>query len=218
VEVAFDPALGHGGDMRRSLRGEGLVVLAVLAVGCGDDPLFRVANREVVVDTGTCPESRPALSVCSDAQVLAIAIAADDGEVIVAQSVRERLATETARDLADLMIADHQNLSDAAWQVAAGLGIMPEDSGLSLALADEARGTVSDLVGLSGEALDRAYVEHLVLDHLADLGVADHLLAPSASADVVIDALAQQRAFVADHLQRSSAALTELEGACGQSP
>jgi putative membrane protein len=188
-----------------------LVVALGTVVACDDNNVGIVTTDEVTPDTGGAPTT----GVCSDAQIAAIVIDANDSEVVIAQTVRERLVTSQARAIADRIIADHTRMSDDAAEIAATLGVLPEETSLSQAVSDEAGATVGDLLPLSGIALDRAFMTAVVLDHTGDLGLIDNLLLPSASADLLRQGIRSQRAVIAEHLRLALEAQTEIQGSCG---
>jgi predicted outer membrane protein len=174
-------------------------------------------------DTGTSDggaadaavSSPPLIPVCSDGQVAAIMHASDLAEVDVARAVLSRLTDANVTAFAQRMITDHTALDNALTAVLASAGIAPVETSLSREITASAQAEIVALSGLSGSALEQAYIDHAVLEHLTDLGVGDHLLAPSIKNAQLAAAAATARTVIAGHAQLAVQVQTSLEGACG---
>jgi putative membrane protein len=157
----------------------------------------------------------PSLSVCSDGQIVAILHESAMGEVALAQAVLPRLSDANAKAFAQKMINDH-TASDMSLQSTAKMaGITAVENGLSQEIADSAKDEIMALSSKTGSDLDRSYMRHEVLDHLGDLAVSDHVVAPSVKNATLAMAALTDRALVAMHLQLATSIVGSLEGACG---
>lgn len=166
-------------------------------------------------DAGATDVTSPQLAVCSDGQVAAIMHASSMGEIDTAKAVRDRLTDASAKAFAQRMIDDHTALDSALRAVLSAQGITMVESGVSDELTQSAQLTISELSSKSGSELDKAYMDHEVVDHLMDLGVDDHLLGPSIRNPALAQASKQERAAVVQHAQLAVQIQGSLEGQCG---
>jgi putative membrane protein len=194
-----------------------LAFLTIVGCSAQNDPSSTSSSPQTSAPDPTVSQvcGSPAARVCSDAQVMAISMTSDAGEVALAKSVRDRLATKEARDFADKMIVDHSKMLADAQDLAAKLGITPMDNGVSKELKDEADMEMTSLAKKSGMELDQAYIDHEVVDHLMDLGMGDHLLIPSAKSAELQTSLLEDRAKIAMHYTMSLNVQAAIEGTCG---
>lgn len=205
----------------------GLIAGAFVACGAQNDPTgagkspvggassTQTSSSDTPTVGSFCAE--PSASVCSDAQVLAISITSDAGEVMLAKSVRDRMTTADAKAFADKMIADHTQMMKDAQDLAAKLGITPQENGITKELQDSTKMEMEHLSTLSGLELDKSYIDHEVVDHLMDLGMTDHLLHPSAKAPELKSSLLDDRAKIATHETLALSVQATIEGSCGGS-
>jgi putative membrane protein len=180
---------------------------AATETGTGDGGAPDAADAAVI--------SPPLLAVCSDGQVAAIMHAANLAEVDVARQILSRLTDASVTAFAQRMITEHTALDNALTAVLNSASITPVDNALSREITSAAQSEIRTLAALSGVQLDRAYMDHAVLEHLQDLGVGDHLLAPSIKNTQLAAAAANARTVIAGHAQLAVQVQTTLEGACG---
>jgi predicted outer membrane protein len=167
------------------------------------------AGVEASGDTaGTCPG--PFLA-SSDGRIAAALDAVDRAELVVAQSVRNRLATPGAVAFAEKAVTDH-TLLDMQLRGAVRTDHVPILSGsASDAVAAQASQAAQALGPLHGEALDRAYVSHELLVHLQELAMIDRLAAPNVRDVRLAAAVAAARDIAATHLRLAAELQQELE-------
>lgn len=159
--------------------------------------------------------SQPQLAVCSDGQVAAILHSSGKGEIDLANAVLDRLEDPSVKAFAQRMITDHTALDEALTAAVGQAGITMEETDISKELDDSAQLTIQELSSKSGSELDRSYMAHEVVDHLKDLGLSDHLLAPSIKDPTLLAVATQERAAVALHAQLAVQVQSSVAGQCG---
>jgi putative membrane protein len=168
---------------------------------------------------------------CSDGQALAIAIAANQGEIDEAKAVVNRLSNAEVRAFAQQMIADHTRLRDQLLAVAAnpsasvfggssstgstGTPIVQQPNAISSRLQTESQKTVAELTMLEGSHLDQTYLEREILDHLTTLALMDNVVIPSVTNPVLAMALGSGTPIVKMHEMLALQVQTRIEGTCG---
>jgi predicted outer membrane protein len=164
-------------------------------------------------DAGACVS--PVFPVCSDAQVLAIAIAENQAHVDVANAVRERLASAAAISLASKIVTDDSVTAVQLAGLVRETGITPVAGALDAALAAEAAEEIQSLASLDPAAVDAAYVHREVLSHLRALGLFERILSPSVHDDRIRIGLESVQGLVVEHMQAVARAQTALGQTCG---
>jgi putative membrane protein len=147
---------------------------------------------------------------CNDPYFVAEAKAANAGEVLVAESVLPRLATESVRAFAQQMITEHTATNAMLLEIAARNGITPVESEISLALTAHAMQEVEMLAPLAGLELDRAYMDGQILDHETTLMHLDTRWIPGASNPELKAFFVDMRAHVVQHLEEARAIRAQL--------
>lgn len=149
---------------------------------------------------GTMNDMAPMPGAMPDGQIVAVAMAANSGEVQTSQPMVSRATSPAVQQFAQEMVTDHSAANDKLQ----ALGIAPMQNDLSQQLAANAAQTVQSLSAYSqGAALDRTYMQAQLAMHQYTLNSLDNVLIPSARSDQLRMALQQIRATVADHLQKA---------------
>lgn len=152
------------------------------------------------MDAGTAAMgSGAAAPPASDAQIAAIAGAANQGDILKSRLAKKRSKNAKVKEFANLMIKDHSALDAQAKK----LGIAPEENDMSRALTQGAQDALTKLTPLKGKEFDTAYVDIQVASHEKVLKALDDALIPSAK-DPGLKALLQTaRAKVQMHLEHA---------------
>lgn len=135
--------------------------------------------------------------VLSDREIVAVAIAANDGEIQTSQTALVRATDAAVLDFAQQMITSHTALNEQLQ----GLGISPSENALSRLLVQTAAQTTQTLNQLSGAAFDRAYMDSQIAMHQATLDLLEEDLIPQADNGPLRSVLREMEQEVADHLQ-----------------
>lgn len=117
----------------------------------------------------------------NDTQIAHIAYTAGQIDIAAADLALEKSSNEDVRRFAENMVSDHTAVNEQALALVEKLGVTPEDNETSQTLSKQADLKRAELVGLSGPAFDRAYVENEVAYHQAVNDALANLLIPAAS-------------------------------------
>jgi len=150
----------------------------------------------------------------SDAEILGVAVAANDGELQMAEVAVKRATNDDVKQFAARMKAHHGAALQKGKQLEARTKLTNAESDVSAYLKSEVATTVKDLKDHEGKAFDRAYVASQVKAHREVLSAIDNRLVSSASNGEVKAMVLEMRRTVADHLTKAE----ELQKKIGASP
>jgi predicted outer membrane protein len=173
------------------------------------------APEAPLVDASDAGPSAPAcpgpVLPSTDGRIAASLDAIDRAEVVLEQSVRDRLATPAVIAFAEKTVTDH-TLLDMQLRGAVRADQVPILSGTaSDAIADQAWQAAEALGALQGDDLDRAYVAHELLAHLQELALLDRVATPNARDVRLRAAVAAAREIAATHVGLAAALQQQLD-------
>ncbi len=151
-----------------------------------------------------------AASDLSDAQIFAVADAANAGEVDQATLARLKAHAGSVKTFASGMITDHGAAKKKGRELSKELGIPAQSSAFSAGLERDSESIMSDLRRAEGDAFDRVYMQTQVKEHQQVLKMIDDQLLPQADAPKLKDLLTDMRTTVQKHLDHAQAVLSEL--------
>lgn len=183
-----------------------LLALALL-VACGDDA--GESPREVPDESAV---AAPPAGAPSDAQIAAIVLTANSADSTAGELAEMKATDPQVSQFARRMVADHGAVNQQAVALAQRLGVTPEESPTSQALAQDAEQNIQALQGLSGSAFDRAYIDHEVALHQQVLDALDQTLIPSAQNPELKDLLQKGRPIFMGHLDMARQIQSSLGG------
>jgi len=139
----------------------------------------------------------------SDPQIAAIVVTANQVDIDAGKLAVSKSTTKDVKDFAQLMVTDHTGVNKSASELVQKLHVTPESNPTSQSLQKGGGDNLAALKKLSGNAFDRAYVDHEVAYHQAVLDAVDTTLIPSAQNAELKALLVKVRpAFVA-HLEHA---------------
>lgn len=142
-------------------------------------------------------------SKVNDAQIAAIVVTANQVDIDAGKFAADKSKNPEVAKFAQTMVTDHTAVNKSAVDLATKLKVTPEENETSRALKSGGDANISNLKGLSGAALDKAYVDHEVAYHEQVIDALDKVLIPNASNAELKALLVQVRpAFVA-HLEHA---------------
>jgi putative membrane protein len=141
----------------------------------------------------------------SDAQIVAVALAANKAEIDAAQAARKKTKSARVKRFASDMIRDHTTANQQAAALIKRLGLRPEEDEASRSLTQRAQDDLAKLKPLQGKELDKAYAEHELARHRQVLATFDDKLLPAAQNADLKSLLESVRAVVAEHLDEAQA-------------
>jgi putative membrane protein len=144
------------------------ISLVALLAGCSGDSGSRRTTISQTSET-TNVEGRDAVMrptrALTDANILAILEAANKGEIMEAKLAQQRAMNPEVRLYASRMTQEHQALLDQGSNLASRLNITPALPAGDRELTTEHQVDIESLKSKSGEAFDRAYLDHKIQVH-----------------------------------------------------
>ena len=146
----------------------------------------------------------------TDAQIASIVVTANQVDIEAGRLAETRATHPEVKAFARLMVDDHTAVNKAATDLAARLGVTPQDNPISRSLAAAGEANVARLQGLEGDRFQEAYVGHEVAYHQQVIDALDKTLIPGAANAELRALLVKVRpAFVAhlEHARRLQASM-----------
>lgn len=153
----------------------------------------------------------------TDGEVLGAAMAANEGEVKMAEVALKKAVAPDVKKFAERMKSDHGKALKQDKALAKKAKIASADSDVSAALKADVEKTVEELHTKSGAAFDRAYMASQVKAHKEVLTSIDDRLIPSTEHADVKAMLVEMRRTVADHLAHAEEIQKKTEHAVSSS-
>jgi putative membrane protein len=147
----------------------------------------------------------------SDAQIGAIATAANNGEIQHGKLALDRAGLSRVRSFALEMINEHSEAQERATDILETLNIAPMPNRVSSRLEEEAQKVATMLKNTPSADFDLAYVQSQVTVHTEVLMLIDDRLLPSATAPALRTDLMTVRTMVARHLEEAQALVVTLQ-------
>ncbi|WP_321917373.1 DUF4142 domain-containing protein [Paraburkholderia sp. J11-2] len=150
----------------------------------------------------------------TDPQIAAIVVVANQADIDAGRLAGSRTQSKDVKAFAELMVADHTSVNQAAVSLVQKLHVTPESSPTSDSLKQGGETNIAALKPLQGAQFDRAYIDHEVAYHEQVIDALDKTLIPSAKNAELKALLVKVRpAFVAhlDHAKRVQASLVTAQ-------
>ena len=139
----------------------------------------------------------------TDRQIAMVMRVVNIAEIRESEIARDKSGNAAVREFAQMLINEHEAQNNKTESDLSRVDINSEDTMLSRQL-DAASGAAADrLRGLTGAALDRAYVDRQVDAHQSGLSLIDSTLVPQARKKIIKDQLATLRKMIETHLTRA---------------
>lgn len=139
----------------------------------------------------------------SDAEVLGVLIAANDGEVQMADQAAKKAKSQDVKAFAAMMKTHHGQGLTKTKATATKTKITQADSDLSAFLKSDVEKTIKDLQNKEGKDFDKAYMDAQVAAHKAVLAAIDNRLVPGAQNGDVKALVTETRKTVAEHTAKA---------------
>ena len=175
-------------------------------------------NREAAGDSATsavtppaaeAPQAAPAAGTGSqapvagamtDANIAAVASASNQDEIQTSRVELEKGENADVKAFAQKMVDEHTRMEQEMTQLLQSKSMTPQDNPQSTQMKQAAQSALQMLQGMTGRALDSAYVAHQVQSHQMTLQALDSMLIPNAQDPQVKAMLEKARPAVAQHL------------------
>jgi putative membrane protein len=172
---------------------------------------MRLSALIVALGVAAPVAAAPAGSI-NDAQIASIVVTANQVDIDAGKAAAAKTNNSDVKTFAQLMVTDHTGVNKSATELVTRLKVTPQDNETSEALKAGGAKNVSTLQALSGDAFDKAYVDHEVAYHQQVLDAVDQTLIPNAkNADLKALLVKVRPAFVA-HLEHARHLQSSLAG------
>lgn len=139
----------------------------------------------------------------NDAQIAAIAVAANQVDVDAGKLALSKARNGEIKQFAQTMITDHGGAIKAATDLAGKLKVTPQENDTSKALVKGGQDARAKLAKLDGAAFDKAYVDNEVAYHDTVVKALDDTLIPNAQNGELKSLLTSVRGVAAAHLEHA---------------
>ena len=149
----------------------------------------------------------------TDAEILGVAVAANDGEVMMAEmAIRKAIAPEV-KEFAAMMKSQHSAFLQKAKALQMKTKVESTDSDVSTYLRNDVDRTLKELREKEGGSFDRSYMVAQAKAHKDVLSAIDNRLTPSATNGEVKALVIEMRRRVSDHLTKAEEIHKKLDPA-----
>ena len=154
-----------------------------------------------------CPAADAPPPALNDAQLIRLAIVANEGEIQAGQLAVSKASTEDARSYGETMVTEHTAANTRLTALATQLGLTPAESPLSAQLKADATQIASFLNPLAGPKFDVSYLDSQIMAHSKLLFILDGALLGTAQNAELDAELVTLRATSQEHVTHA----TELQ-------
>jgi len=149
----------------------------------------------------------------NDNEIVAVALAANAGEVQVAEVAKRKASSQEVKQFAAMMYTHHNQGVTKTKSLQSKAKLEGADSDLSQKLKSDVSTTLSSLRDKEGKDFDRAYMDSQVKAHKDVLSAMDDRLVPNAQHTELKTLLGDMRRQVADHLAKAEDIKQKLDKA-----
>jgi putative membrane protein len=148
----------------------------------------------------------------NDAQIAHIVVTANQVDIENGQLAKKKASNEDVHAYAHRMIGEHTDVNKQAKDLAAKLGVTPEDNPISKSLKADGKKNLDKLKNLSGSEFDKAYIDAEIKLHQQVIDVADTKLVPSVKNEELKALLVKVRPALVSHLEHAQ----KIQGTAGE--
>jgi putative membrane protein len=145
-------------------------------------------------------QGAPVAEVISEANVVAVILAANNTDLSYARMVASRAKSPAVRAFAQRMLTDHTTFNAHVTEIAQHLDIRPEDNATSLEYRDYSAQRRDMLRNLEGATFDATYAQNEIQFHTDLLLVIDEVLGPNTRTPELREFLVQFKPAMSAHL------------------
>jgi putative membrane protein len=162
--------------------------------------------------------SAPPMAPLTDEQIVAIANAANTGEIEEAKVAQQRAKNAAVKQFASMMVQHHSQAKQKDAALASKLKLKAEESPKSEAMTSEAKMAIEALKSVDVAAFDRAYIAAQIDAHQKVLDALDSQLIPGAKSPELRAELQAFRPRVESHLTLAKTIDGKLDAANASRP
>ena len=150
-----------------------------------------------------CAVSASAQAKIGDAQIAAVAVAANQVDVDAGKLALSKAKNGEVKKFAQTMVTDHSGAIKAATDLVGKLKVKPHANDTSKALVKGGQEARAKLSKLNGDAFDKAYIDNEVGYHETVVKALDDTLIPNAQNGELKSLLTSVRSVAAAHLEHA---------------
>jgi putative membrane protein len=147
--------------------------------------------------------SATAQSKINDAQIAAVAVAANQVDIDAGKLALSKSKNEEVKKFAQTMVTDHSGAIKAATNLVTKLKVTPQENDTSKALVKGGQEARAKLSKLDGAAFDKAYLDNEVAYHGTVVKALDDTLIPNAQNADLKALLTSVRGVAAAHMDHA---------------
>jgi putative membrane protein len=147
--------------------------------------------------------SATAQSKINDAQIAAVAVAANQVDIDAGKLALSKSKNEEVKKFAQTMVTDHSGAIKAATNLVTKLKVTPQENDTSKALVKGGQEARAKLSKLDGAAFDKAYLDNEVAYHSTVVKALDDTLIPNAQNADLKALLTSVRGVAAAHMDHA---------------
>jgi len=147
----------------------------------------------------------------SEPQIIAVAEAANSGEVAQGKLAEEKAKKQPAKSFADMMVTEHEEANQKVESLAKELNASPKPSRVADQIKKDGDAVQRKLNQSAAAVFDRVYLQSQIDEHRKVLKTIDDWLIPSAKSPKLKSLLSDLRTHVAHHIEAAKTALEDLE-------
>ena len=183
---------------------------SLLACGDGNTASQESSTSEAPAASEGNEDPAPVMRL-TDAQIVAITSAANQGEVAQATAALQKLTNPEAKKFAEMMVEMHTAAQERGDALAREKGLTPKTNQFSTQLTEDSDAIIERINGANRDEVDRVYMETQVEVHDKVLKTIDEKLIPSATDPALQQELQTARGEVSMHLDRAREVVGKLE-------
>ena len=160
-------------------------------------------------DTASTPATPP--KTLSDAEIVAVASAANNGEIEMAELAKKQGTSKDVKDFAAMMITQHRDAEAKGKTITTKAKITPAENDDSTKLKSDVSSAITSMKTQKGKDFDKAYIEANVKAHRQVLDALDNKMIPNAQNSELKTHLGDVRKHVASHLAKAEEIQQKLD-------
>ncbi|MCZ2458998.1 MAG: DUF4142 domain-containing protein [Chitinophagales bacterium] len=147
----------------------------------------------------------------TDPEIASVAVTANQIDVNYGKLALKKTKNAEARQFAQTMINDHENIIKQAVALAKKLGVTPKTNSVTQSLLNGEKTETAKLNKLRGEAFAKAYIDNEVAYHAAVINSVKTLLIPETQNAELKDLLVKVSPLLDHHLEMAKMAQSKIK-------
>ncbi len=164
----------------------------------------------IAIFTSSIFAQKKELPAFNDAEIAAIAVAANKIDVAYAELAKDKSSNKAILGFANTMLNDHNSVINQAVDLVTKLGVKPQENSLSKQLLSNSEDVLKQLKEKNGTAFDQAYIANEVEYHKAVIDAVRNVLIPNANNEELKSLLKTVLPVLETHLEHAESVRKNL--------